>query len=152
MSMEPNECNTLNMKLRVPRRKRSEIERELRTHVEDVRRSLLLDGWDPKEAAREASLRFGSTEEVARAFEAVYRPSRRTQIGLALGLAMGMLLGGYGLGGSLASARSTQHRPTHHIILTCQKNVVNSGGRGSEVSFHKTAGGETRSTCIRRAR
>jgi hypothetical protein len=90
----------------LPRRRRAAIARELRAHVEDARRDLQLAGWHPDAAAREAEERLGDTGEIADAFAQVYRPSRRTRMGLALAVALGMLLGIYGVGGNLASAHA----------------------------------------------
>jgi hypothetical protein len=101
----------------LPRRRRAAIARELRTHVEDAQRDLQLAGWHPDEAVREAEVRLGDPEEIATAFAQVYRPSRRTRVGLALAVATGMIFGIYGLGGSLASAHAgkTQvHQVVHH--------------------------------------
>jgi hypothetical protein len=93
---------------RVPRSQRGAIARELRSHVEETRRDLMLAGWDPDDALHEAENRLGDGEELAQAFAAVYRPSRRTQLGLAMALATGMLLGLYGIGGGLASATAAK--------------------------------------------
>lgn len=109
--MERNTLDELNHTLRVPRRSRQTITRELRAHVDDVRRELELSGWNPEDAERESVERLGDPQEIADGFEKVYRPSRRTQLGLAMALATGMLLGVWGIGGSLASATSAH---SHH--------------------------------------
>jgi hypothetical protein len=110
--MERNVVDELSRAL--PRRRRAAIARELRAHVEDAQRDLQLCGWHPDAAAREAQSRLGDVREIAGAFVEVYRPSRRTRVGLALAVATGMILGIYGLGGSLASAHAGKAQ-THAV-------------------------------------
>jgi hypothetical protein len=98
----------------LPRRRRAAIARELRAHVEDAQRDLQLAGWHPAAAAKEAAARLGDAQEIAGAFAEVYRPSRRTRVGLALAVATGMILGIYGLGGNLASAHAGKAQ-THMV-------------------------------------
>ena len=93
--------------LRVPKRRRRAIALELRSHLLEAQEELILAGWAPEDAARESMLRLGDPGEMIEGFEQVYRPSRRKQLGLAFALATGMLLGVYGIGGSLASAKPT---------------------------------------------
>ncbi|GAC1398360.1 MAG: hypothetical protein NVSMB52_11910 [Chloroflexota bacterium] len=112
--MEQDMIDQLTRSLRVPRGKRNAIGRELRTHLEEARRELVSSGWHPDEAVRECVTRLGEPAEIADAFSQLYKPSRRSQIGLALALATGMVLGVYGIGGSLASA-TTSHHPSPHI-------------------------------------
>jgi hypothetical protein len=100
--------------IRVSARRRHSIELELRAHLEDSRLDLQLSGLSPAEAARESMARLGDPQEIASQFDSLYRPNRRTQVGLALALATGMILGVYGIGGSLASATSQHHRTTTH--------------------------------------
>jgi hypothetical protein len=107
--MERNGLDDLIRTLRLPRRRRTAIARELRAHIEDTQRDLQLAGWHPEQAAREAHQRLGDAQEIAAAFAEVYRPSRRTRVGLGLAVATGMLLGIYGLGGNLASATAAHH-------------------------------------------
>ncbi|HEX6508537.1 MAG TPA: permease prefix domain 1-containing protein [Chloroflexota bacterium] len=103
--------------LRVSRRRRRTIVMELRSHLQESQQELELAGWKPDDAARESLRRLGDPLEIVESFEEVYRPSRRKQLGLAFALATGMLLGVYGIGGSLASATST---PAHHKAPTTQ--------------------------------
>lgn len=102
--------------LRVSRRRRRAITLELRSHLQEAEDELVHSGWTREDAVRESLLRLGDPVEIVKGFEQVYRPSRRKQLGLAFALATGMLLGVYGIGGSLASAKPTtsQHamKPT----------------------------------------
>lgn len=100
--------------LRVSRRRQRAIILELRSHLQEAQRELEEAGWGPQDAARESLQRLGDPAEMVEAFEQVYRPSRRKQAGLAIALATGMLLGVYGIGGSLASAKPTT---AHHVQL-----------------------------------
>jgi hypothetical protein len=111
MSMERNGLDDLVHSLRVPRRRRQSIARELNAHLEDARRDLELAGWKPADAAQASLRRLGDPDEIADGFVQVYRPSRRSQLALAMALATGMLLGVWGIGGSLASATSATHHP-----------------------------------------
>ncbi len=113
--LERDVLNDLLSALRLSRRRRRAIERELQCHLEDSRRDLMFAGWKPEDARREAANRIGNPVEIAEAFSAVYRPRRHTQIGAAIALATGMLLGAYGVGGSLASATAAHHHaPAQH--------------------------------------
>jgi hypothetical protein len=115
--MERNIVDQLSHAL--PRRRRAAIARELRAHVEDAERDLQLAGWHPDDAAREAEVRLGDPDEIAVAFAQVYRPSRRTRVGLALAVATGMIFGIYGLGGGLASAhagKTETHMVAKHTL------------------------------------
>jgi hypothetical protein len=94
--------------LPIPSRRRRAIARELRTHLAESQRELELAGFSSEEAARESVKRLGSQEEIAQAFVAVHRRSRRSTIGLAFGLATAVMLGVFGAGGTLASSAS-QH-------------------------------------------
>src|SRR5579859_5272563 len=100
--------------LRVSRRRRRAITLELRSHLEEAEDELVQAGWKREDAARESLLRLGDPVEIVQGFERVYRPSRRKQLGLAFALATGMLLGVYGLGGSLASAKPTTTQHVQH--------------------------------------
>jgi hypothetical protein len=113
--MERNILDELVHSLPVPRRRRQVIARELCAHLEDARHELELAGWKPDDAAEASLRRLGDPHEIADGFVQVYRPSRRTQLGLAMALATGMLLGVWGIGGSLASATSAAH---HHVAHT----------------------------------
>ncbi len=99
--------------LRVSRRRRRAITLELRSHLQEAEDELVQAGWQREDAARESLLRLGDPVEIVEGFEQVYRPSRRKQLGLAFALATGMLLGVYGIGGSLASAKPTTN---HHAL------------------------------------
>lgn len=100
--------------IRASQRRRHAIERELRAHLEDAQMDLLRSGMTADEAVRESISRLGDPSDIAREFDSVYRPKRRTQIGLALALATGMILGVYGIGGSLASATPQHHSSVQH--------------------------------------
>ncbi len=101
--------------LRVSRRRRRAITLELRSHLQEAQQELEQAGWRPEDAARESLLRLGDPSEIVDGFDQVYRPSRRKQLGLAFALATGMLLGVYGIGGSLASAKpTTRHHTAKH--------------------------------------
>jgi hypothetical protein len=116
--MESNILDELAHSLRVPRHRRQAITRELSGHLEDSRRDLELAGWKPEEAAEVSVQRLGNPTEIAEGFVQVYRPSRRAQLGLAMALATGMLMGVWGIGGSLASATSaSHHRLAHHSSI-----------------------------------
>lgn len=117
--MERTVLDDIAHSLRVPRRRRTVIARELSAHLEDSRRDLELAGWQPAEAAQESVQRLGDPQEIAEGFVQVYRPSRRTQLGLSMALATAMLLGVWGIGGSLASATSaSRHHATSHVHST----------------------------------
>lgn len=113
--MERETIDTLTRRLPVSRRRRDAISRELQSHLEDARRDLELAGWHPEDAHREVVARMGDPAEVFEEFSAVYRPRRRLRLGIAFALAGSMLLGAYGIGGTLASARAAQH-PAHHAV------------------------------------
>jgi hypothetical protein len=101
--------------LRVSRRRKRAITLELRSHLQEAQQELEQAGWRPEDAARECLRRLGDPEDIIEGFDQVYRPSRRKQLGLAFALATGMLLGVYGIGGSLASAKPTSaHQPAKH--------------------------------------
>lgn len=101
--------------LRLSRRRRRAITLELRSHLQEAQQELEQAGWRPEDAARESLLRLGDPAELVDEFEQLYRPSRRKQLGLAFALATGMLLGVYGIGGSLASAKpTTGHHTAKH--------------------------------------
>jgi hypothetical protein len=110
--MERNVLDDLVHALPVARPRRQAIARELHAHLEDARRDLELAGWKPQEAAEASLRRLGDPQEIADGFARVYRPARRSQLALAMALATGMLLGVWGIGGSLASATSATH---HHV-------------------------------------
>jgi hypothetical protein len=110
--MDREAMQTVIGSLRVSPRRRRAIARELQSHVDDTRRELVLQGWDPRDAERESIARLGDFDEIVDAFGQVYRPSRRTRLTLAFGLAGTLLLGVYGRGG-LASATSAHRAPTH---------------------------------------
>lgn len=106
--------------LRLSRRRRHAITLELRSHLQEAQQDLEQAGWQPEDAARESLHRLGDPSEIVDGFEQVYRPSRRKQLGLAFALATGMLLGVYGIGGSLASAKPTtgHHAAKHAHVQT----------------------------------
>jgi hypothetical protein len=118
--------------LRVSRRRKRAIVAELHSHLQESQRELELAGWHPEDAARESLRRLGDPSEFIGEFEQVYRPSRRKQLGLAFALATGMLLGLWGIGGSLASATSTS---PHHKALPAhaQKARANQLTHGKPV-------------------
>jgi hypothetical protein len=103
-------------RVRVTRRRKNAIARELASHVADARHDLVLSGWKAEDADREALIRLGDPQDLADAFTVVHRPSRRAQFGMAAALATGMILGVYGIGGSFASARAVRSAPHHHVI------------------------------------
>jgi hypothetical protein len=111
--MHQDILSDLTRSLRVTRRRKTAITRELQSHLQDVREDLIRSGWSPGDAAREAAARLGDPTDLAREFSGVYRPSRRGRLGMALVLASGMLLGAYGIGGSLASATAVHKHVTH---------------------------------------
>ncbi|HLJ67337.1 MAG TPA: permease prefix domain 1-containing protein [Chloroflexota bacterium] len=114
--MERNVVDEVGGSLHLPHRRKQAIARELRSHLEESRRELELAGLDPHEAALESVNRFGDPKEIISGFERAYRPSRRAQLGLAFVLASGMILGVYGVGGTLASATTARHQtPAHHV-------------------------------------
>jgi len=100
---------------RVPasKRRRNLIARELRSHYEESRSELEAAGWDSESAAREGLMRLGDANEIGQAFDHVYRPRRRNQIGLAFVLAGGLAFGMFSAGGSLASANAGHHAHVH---------------------------------------
>ena len=110
--MERDVVDDLARSLPVSRRRRRAIQRELRSHLEEACLELERAGWSPDDARQESLARLGNREEIAEAFGQVYRPRRRKQFGLAVGLAGALLLGVYG-GGTLASATSA-HKATVH--------------------------------------
>jgi hypothetical protein len=108
--MEVNPIEEMSRSLRLSPRRRQAIERELQAHVDDTLRDLELAGWSPDSARKESLDRLGDPQDIARDFERAYRPRRRNQIGLAVALATGLIMGVYGIGGSLASAKPAQHQ------------------------------------------
>lgn len=98
----------------LPRRRTRAITRELRTHIDELSVELEQAGWSREDAITESLARLGDPQEIADAFADVHRPGRKTQLGMAVALATGMLLGVYGVGGSLASA-FPQHRVGTHV-------------------------------------
>lgn len=113
--MERDTIEELCRSLPASRRRRGSIARELRAHLEDTRRELVLDGWQPEDATRESLARLGNPDEIVDAFAHAYRPTRHRQLGLAVGLATALLLGAYGAGATLASPTSahTSHAAKH---------------------------------------
>ncbi|MGA9511862.1 MAG: permease prefix domain 1-containing protein [Candidatus Sulfotelmatobacter sp.] len=57
-------------------KRRCEVEKELRAHLDDLAEEARSQGYDDKAAARIVSMRFGEPEEVAAAFASVYAPER----------------------------------------------------------------------------
>jgi uncharacterized protein (UPF0335 family) len=57
-------------------RRRCEVEKELRAHLDDVAEEARSQGYDDEAAARIVRMRFGEPEEVAAAFASVYSPER----------------------------------------------------------------------------
>ena len=118
--MEQNAFDDMLASLPVSRRRKRSIARELQAHLEDTRHELERAGWSPDAAIRESEARLGDLDEIAHEFDRVYRPNRRTRVGLAFGLAGALLLGAYG-SGSLASATSAHKpTPTAHVTTTTQ--------------------------------
>lgn len=115
--MQRDDLEELARSLPVPRWRRGSIVRELRSHVEETHTDLVIAGWPPEEAAREARSRLGDTQEIAASFADVYRPSRSARVGLALALAGGMLLGVFGVSGTLASSPSSHHAPVAPTVV-----------------------------------
>lgn len=95
--------------LRLSRRRRRRIAQELYDHVEDVQLELQACGWNAEAAERESLARLGDMNDIVEGFGDAYRPARARQVGLACGLAAALLVGGYGIGGNLASATSVHH-------------------------------------------
>jgi hypothetical protein len=60
-----------------PGRRRREIQRELRSHVEEFVQSQRTAGREPQEIERLLQARFGDVEQIARGFAWVYRHERR---------------------------------------------------------------------------
>jgi hypothetical protein len=58
------------------KKRRCEVERELRTHLDDLAEEARSQGHDDEAAARIARMRFGEPEEVAAAFASVYAAER----------------------------------------------------------------------------
>ncbi len=104
--------------LRVSKRRRRAITLELRSHLHEAQLELEQAGWRPEDAVRESLVRLGDPAELVDDFEHVYRPARHKQFGLAFALSTGMVLGLYGIGGSLASAKpsTVHHRSTHQVV------------------------------------
>jgi hypothetical protein len=117
--MERDILNELSHSLRLSRRRRQAITRELQTHLVEARRDLELAGWHPDDAARESVARLGDPDEIATEFVRVDRPPRRKTLGLAFGLAGALLVGAYGASGTLASARSAHHE----TVVQVQKSA-----------------------------
>lgn len=114
--------------LRVSGRRRRAISMELRSHLQAAQEDLERAGWHPEDAARESLVRLGDPSEIVDGFEQVYRPSRRKQLGLAFALATGMLLGVYGIGGSLASAKpTTVHTGQKHTQVRTYQRPRSAG-------------------------
>ncbi|MBV9304337.1 MAG: hypothetical protein JOY62_15190 [Acidobacteriaceae bacterium] len=57
-------------------RRRNEVAKELRTHLDDLAEDARSQGYDDDTAARIVRMRFGDPEEVAAAFISVYKPER----------------------------------------------------------------------------
>lgn len=99
------------------RRRRESIARELRSHLDETRRELEAGGMPADEAHLESQARFGDPAQIASEFSRVYRPSRRLQVGLAFGLAGTLILGAFGVSGSLAAANNAHKSPSHSVIV-----------------------------------
>lgn len=114
--MEVDTLNDLVRPLRVSRRRKKAIVRELRGHLEETRLELMGAGWSIEDAERESLARLGDPAEVIDGFRDVYQPGR-TRLALGLGLAGALLLGVYG-GGSLASATAAhKSTPQPHAVV-----------------------------------
>lgn len=94
----------------LPRRRRGAVARELRAHLEESRQELVRAGIHPDDAQRESVERLGDPAEIAAQFIQVHRPSRRTRLALAFGLAGSLAVGVYSTG-AFASATSAHHAP-----------------------------------------
>ena len=57
-------------------KRRCEVEKELRTYLDDLAAEARFQGYDDEATARIARMRFGDPEEVAAAFASVYAPER----------------------------------------------------------------------------
>ena len=57
-------------------KRRREVEKELRAHLDDLAEEARSQGYDDEAAARIVRMRFGEPEEVAAAFASVYAPER----------------------------------------------------------------------------
>lgn len=115
--MEPAFFDDISRAIR-GRRRRDAILRELESHLDASRHDLLHAGYTLDEAQRESLLRLGDPVCIAADFHEVYRPARRSQIGVAFALAGALVLGMLTLGGSLASATTTHHMhsPSHDRV------------------------------------
>ena len=57
-------------------KRRREVEKELRAHLDDLAEEARSQGYDDEAAARIVRMRFGEPEEIAAAFACVYAPER----------------------------------------------------------------------------
>ena len=57
-------------------KRRREVEKELRAHLDDLAEEMRLQGYDDEATARFVRMRFGDPKEVAAAFASVYAPER----------------------------------------------------------------------------
>ncbi|GAC1320182.1 MAG: hypothetical protein NVS2B16_03740 [Chloroflexota bacterium] len=97
--------------LRLPGSRKRAIAREIKSHLDESRRDLLLAGWDWDTAEAESVRRLGDVAEIADGFRRVYRPTRMRTLTLALALAGAGVAGAYGASGGLASATMVRHSP-----------------------------------------
>lgn len=104
--------------LKISRRRRAAIARELHAHLEEARHDLELGGLPAEEAGREALARLGDAHEIADGFRRVYRCPRRSRVLLAFVLASAMGLGVFGVNASLASARPIHHAHVAHAKVS----------------------------------
>lgn len=58
------------------KKRRREVEKELRAHLDDLAEEARSQGYDDETAARIVRLRFGQPADVAAAFASVYAPER----------------------------------------------------------------------------
>lgn len=58
------------------KKRRCELDRELRAHLDDLAEEVRSQGYDDEAVARIVSLRFGEPREIATAFASVYAPER----------------------------------------------------------------------------
>lgn len=125
--MEQSHLEEFTRRLRLPRRRKHAIARELASHLAEARHDLVLSGWKPEDAGREALARLGEPAALVDAFESVHRPSRRARTGLVLALAVGTLFGVYGIGGSFASATVVRPKQPPHITRTAPPRLPQPG-------------------------
>lgn len=103
------------------RRDRETIVRELRSHLESACLDLEESGLSRSDAEREGWQRLGDPGQIAAQFHDVYRPSRVSQVGIAVAVAGALVLGMFSVSGSLASTTRPHHAHIAPIASHHQK-------------------------------